>query len=201
MTKLETELANLKDYGRQVFHGNMKASFSADGNMAWFKQTQKAIDARVAAIEQHPSITEEDGNDGDALQETCGVQPSTPPTRSSEANEKTTAERPLPQTPLLAVERSIDPSPPARPEVPTDAPPTPASPAALTPAAPPATSGAHAAQQPRPAPTVADTARPQESRSGNPLAGLSRVQKCIVVTIAACVLANDARRWLRSKWR
>ena len=64
--------------------------------------------------------------------------------------------------------------------------------AALVPAASPPSPRSQAAQQPLPAPA-------QESSANNPLAGHSKVEKCIVVTLAACMLANDARRWLASK--
>ena len=227
--KLRTELAELQDYGRKVFDGDMVASFSEDGYMAWFEPTQKAIDARVAGLAEHHKITEEDGAAPEADSDS---PPSTPPARSSGEKEEGTADEPaqtppspdehpdIPSPPAsseehLAAERPLPhhdlpdvSTPPASPVIGTSAPPAPASPMALTPTVAPLSPAADTVGEPLPA-AAGDEVAAADAASKLPSGFRWYAQAAVVmcmVTPPLCAIATGmavggVRGWINSKLR
>ena len=174
--------------------------------MAWFEDSQKAKDARVAGLTEDPELSWEDpGAPPDEHSDSC---PATPPTRAnSQADNGIADERPLPQTPLPPVEQPDVSTPPASPVINADAPPAPASPAAANPTAPPS-------------PTPREAAQPLPARAGNETAGAGATSKlptglrwyvqatvvmCVVLppigAIATGLAVDGVRSWIGSKLR
>jgi len=188
-----------------VFDGNMTASFSDDNAMAWFEETQKAVDARVAGLRENPDITWDDP--GAPPEEDSDSCPATPPTRpNSQADDRIADERPLPQTPLPPFEQPDVSTAAGSPVINADAPP--ASPAAaIFTAAPPSLAPLEAAQ-PLPAP-AGNEAAGAEAASKLPT-GLrwyvqATVVMCVVLppigAIATGLAVDGVRSWIGSKLR
>jgi len=199
------ELADLKDYGRRVFNGDMTASFSEDNSMAWFEPSQKAMDAKVAGLRENPDFTWDDP--GAPPEEDSDSCLATPPTRpDGQGDDGIADERPLPQTPMPPFEQPAAPTPAASPVINADGLHTPASPAALVRATPPPSP--QAAQQPLPAPAGNETAGADAASklpTGLRWYAQATIVMCVVLpplgAIATGLAVDGVRSWIGSKLR
>ncbi len=177
--------------------------------MAWFEDSQQAIDARVAGLEEDPEITWEDPDaPPEEDSDLCPSTPSTP--RNGDVSEDIAAdEQPLPQTPLPPVEQPDVSTPPGSPVINADAPPAPASPAAAAIfTAAPSSPAPQEAAQPLPAPAgdkVAGADAASKLPTGLRWYAQATIVMCVVLpplgAIATGLAVDGVRSWIGSKLR